>query len=70
VGITSQDPELRGRLDVDKSARRLENFLRVSIDELATFARLTGHDDVHQLALDDLCTTRSEISAHTEIEHV
>jgi glutamate synthase domain-containing protein 2 len=70
VGITSQDPELRARLNVDKSARRLENFLRVSIEQLQTFARLTGHDDVHKLALGDLCTLSSEISGHTEIKHV
>ena len=52
VGVTSQDPELRGRLQIDESARRLENFLRVSTEELKTFARLTGNDDVHKLAVD------------------
>ncbi len=70
VGITSQDPELRKRLDIAKSAQGLENFLRVSTDELATFARLTGNDDVHQLSLRDLCTTNSEISNNTAIAHV
>ena len=34
------------------------------------FARLTGHDDIHQLALTDVCTTNSEISKHTGIKHV
>jgi methylamine---glutamate N-methyltransferase subunit C len=70
VGITSQDPQLRARLQVDKSASRLENFLRVTTEELAAIARLTGNDDVHQLSLADLCTTNSEISNHTEIAHV
>jgi len=70
VGVTSQDPDLRARLDVEKSARRLANFLRVSTDELAAFARLTGRDDVHKLSLGDVCTVNSEISNHTEIEHV
>lgn len=69
VGVTSQDPQLRARLQIDKSARRLENFLRVSTEELAAFARLTGNDDVHQLSLADLCTTNSEISRHTAIAH-
>jgi glutamate synthase domain-containing protein 2 len=69
VGITSQDPELRKRLRIDKSAERLENYLRVSTDELATFARLTGHSDVHHLSLRDVFTTNSELSAHTAIEH-
>lgn len=69
VGITSQDPELRARLDIEKSARRLENFLRVSTEELKTFARMTGNDDVHKLSMTDMCTTNSEIAEHTGIEH-
>jgi glutamate synthase domain-containing protein 2 len=69
VGITTQDSELRSRLDVELSAQRLENFLRASTRELADFARLTGHDDVHQLGLADLCTTSTEIANHTGIQH-
>jgi glutamate synthase domain-containing protein 2 len=70
MGITTQDPKLRSNFDIDKSAKRLENFLRVSTNELKDFARLTGNDDVHKLSIHDLCTTYSEISEHTEIEHV
>lgn len=70
TGIATQDPALRARLDIDTAARGLANFLRVSTAELQDFARLTGKDDVHQLALDDLCTTNSEISNHTAIAHV
>lgn len=70
VGIATQDPELRKRLDIDKSARGLKNFLTVSTEELKNFARLTGNDDVHQLSINDLCTTNSEISMYTEIKHV
>ena len=69
VGITSQDPQLRARLQIDESARRLENFLRVCTEELKTFARLTGNDDVHGLSINDVFTTNSEISNHTDIEH-
>ncbi|MFW2366370.1 MAG: glutamate synthase-related protein [Desulforhopalus sp.] len=70
VGIATQDPELCRRLDVDQAAGLLENFLRVSTDELRSFARLTGNDDVHKLSIRNLCTTNSEISNHTAIEHV
>jgi glutamate synthase domain-containing protein 2/rubredoxin len=70
VGIATQDPELRARFDVAAAAARLANFLRVSTQELADFARLTGHADVHALSTADLCTTNSEISGHTAIEHV
>ncbi len=52
------------------AARGLTNFLQVSTEELKDFARLTGKADVHQLGLDDLCTTNSEISNHTAVPHV
>jgi len=70
MGIATQDTVLRSRFDIEKSASRLENFLSVSTSEMKYFARLTGNDDVHNLSLHDLCTTNSEISAHTDIEHV
>ena len=70
VGIATQDPELRRRLDIDQAAQGLENFLRISTEELKDFARLTGNNDVHELAISNLCTTSSEISNHTSIAHV
>lgn len=69
VGVTSQDPQLRKRLDIEISAKKLENFLRVSTEELRDFTRLTGNDDVHKLGIENLCTTSSEISSHAGIEH-
>jgi glutamate synthase domain-containing protein 2 len=70
VGVTTQKPELRTRLEINHSSKKLENFLRVSTEELKTFARLTGHDDVHELDVIDLATDNSEISNHTNIPHV
>ncbi|HEB12641.1 MAG TPA: glutamate synthase, partial [Actinobacteria bacterium] len=70
VGVTSQVPELRKRVDIEVSAKRLENFLRLSTEELKAFARLTGNNSVHDLSVGDLVTTNSEISNHTLIEHV
>ncbi len=70
VGVTTQDPQLRSRLKVNISAKKLENFLHVSSEELKSIARLTGNDDVHKLSIRDLCTTSSEISGHTDIPHV
>jgi glutamate synthase domain-containing protein 2/rubredoxin len=70
VGITTHDPALRARFDVERSAERLANFIRVSTEEVKDFARLTGNADVHCLSIADLCTTNSEISGHTDVEHV
>ncbi|MBT3368263.1 MAG: FMN-binding glutamate synthase family protein, partial [Nitrospina sp.] len=70
VGIATQDPILRTRFDVASSAKGIENFLRVSTQELQVFARLTGNGDVHGFSVRDLCTTNSELSGYTDIEHV
>lgn len=70
VGIATQDPVLRARMDVEKSTARVANFFKVSTEELKDFARLSGNDDVHKLSPSDLCTTNSEISNHARIEHV
>ena len=70
VGVTTQKPELRERLDPAISAKRLEQFLSVSTEELRDFARLTGNNDVHALSIRNICTTNSEISDHTDIPHV
>jgi len=70
MGIATQNQVLRGNLNIDKAARRLENFLNVTSNELRDFARLTGNQSVHSLSVTDLCTVNSEISNHTSIEHV
>jgi glutamate synthase domain-containing protein 2/rubredoxin len=70
VGCTTQDPELRSRIDIDTSVERVANFLSVCTEELREFCRLTGHGEIGELSIDDLCTTNSEISTHTDIDHV
>lgn len=70
VGVATQDEELRKRLKIETAAKRVENYLKVSTNELKTFARITGHNDVHDLNINDLCTINSEISDYTDIKHV
>lgn len=69
VGIATQDPKLRSRLKVDAAAQRVAIFLHVSLEELKTFARITGHSDLHDLSVEDLCTVSREISEFTNIPH-
>ena len=70
VGVATQDNELRERLKIDLAAKRVENYLKVSTEELKTFARITGHDNIHDLSLNDIRTINSEISDYTNIKHV
>ena len=69
VGVATQDPELRKRLHVDASAQRVANFLNVSLEELKTFARVTGNTSVHDLSMDNLVTLDKEIAEYTGIRH-
>ena len=70
VGIATQNPELRARLKVDVAAQRVANFLNVSLEELKTFARVTGNTSVHGLSMDNLVTTDRDIAEYTGIRHV
>lgn len=69
VGVATQEPELRKRLHMDAAAGRVANYLRCSAEELKTFARITGHSDIHELSAEDLCTISKEIAEYTNIEH-
>lgn len=69
VGVATQNPELRARFEGDKAALRVANFLNTTFDELRTFARITGHYDIHDLNVNDLCTINREISDYTNIPH-
>ncbi len=70
VGCATQDENLRSRFKIEKSAKRVANFLDASLEELKTFARISGHSDIHDLSVEDLCTANSEISKYTNIPHV
>lgn len=69
VGIATQDKELRERLKIDMAALRVANFLNTSFRELETFARITGHQNLHDLSVEDLVTINREISEFTNIRH-
>ncbi len=69
VGIATQDPKLRERLKIEQSAQRVANYLNVTLKELKTFARITGHTSIHSLNINDLVTINREISEFTNIRH-
>ena len=69
VGVATQDPELRANFQEVAATKRVANFLNVSCEEIKTFARITGNSNVHDLNVDNLATTNSEISDYTNIKH-
>jgi glutamate synthase domain-containing protein 2 len=63
VGITTQDPELMQRLDIEQAAERVASFLRVMTLEVQMLARACGKSDVHDLEPEDLAALSIEASA-------
>lgn len=70
VGVATQDKDLESRLKIDLSAKRLENYLNVTNEELKTIGRITGHKSIHDLNVEDIATTNKDISEFTNIKHV
>ena len=69
VGAATQNPELRKRLNGSAAAARVGNFLTCTFEELRTYAWITGHEDIHDMTVEDLCTISREISDFTDIRH-
>jgi methylamine---glutamate N-methyltransferase subunit C len=62
VGITTQDPELMKRLDIDQGAERVINFLQAMTLEIQMLARACGKSEVHDLEPEDLRALTLEAS--------
>ncbi len=67
-GIATQTGSLRKRLDVDKAAQSIANFVRAATEEVKTFARICGKNDIHALDKDDLKAVHPELARITGIE--
>src|SRR3989441_835833 len=67
VGITTQDPELMKRLDIEQGAERVSNLLRSMTLEMQMLARACGKSDVHHLEPEDMAALSMEASAICEI---
>ena len=69
AGIATQDEVLRARFDAQAAAIRVRNYFMAMFEEIRTFARITGHRDIHDLTVEDLCTTSRDIADYTDIPH-
>lgn len=65
VGVTTQDPELMKRLDIEEGAERVRNLLHVMTLEIQMIARSCGKSDVHHLEPEDMAALTLEASATT-----
>ena len=53
-GITTQEPELKDKLDIDTAALNVSNFINCCTEEIKMAAGACGKDYVHDLGPDDL----------------
>lgn len=62
VGIATQKPELRKRLDIQTGAERLERYFTASVELMQVLTRACGHANVRELNANDLTTWKREMA--------
>jgi methylamine---glutamate N-methyltransferase subunit C len=68
TGITTNDPVLVQRLDIDEGVRKLTNFINISNQEVANLLRIVGKDDIKKLGIEDLVALKKELSEATGVK--
>ena len=69
VGIATQKPGLRRRLEIEKSAKRLEQYLTATTELMRILARACGHDRLSSFDVDDLTTYDRDLADLTGIPY-
>ncbi len=62
AGIATQKPELRKKLNVDKSAQQLVNFFNASTELMQVIARACGHNHLNQFNQKDITTWKKDMA--------
>jgi len=69
TGIATQNPELRQRLNIEKSSVQLGNFFSASIELMQVMARACGHNHLNQFRKDDLATWHREMALLSGVKY-
>jgi len=67
VGVATQDPKLRARLNPDDAALRVYNYLHAMTLEAQLLARACGKTNIHSLEPEDLAALTMESSALAKV---
>lgn len=62
VGVATQKPELRKRLDVQRGAEQLARYFSASVELMQVLARACGHDDLSGFTARDITTWKREVA--------
>jgi len=69
AGIATQKPELRKKLNIERSSVQLSNFFSASIELMQVMARACGHNHLNQFTKDDLATWHREMALLSGIKY-
>ncbi|MDX1692532.1 MAG: glutamate synthase-related protein [Ketobacteraceae bacterium] len=69
AGIATQNPDLRKRLNIDKSAKQLKNFFEASTELMKVMARACGHDALEKFDINDLTTWHEQMARLSGISY-
>ena len=69
VGIATQNPQLRQRLVIEKSAERLHRYFEATAELMRILARACGHNRLADFAVDDLTTYDRNLADLTGIPY-
>jgi glutamate synthase domain-containing protein 2 len=67
-GISTQKPEYRKNLDIEKSAEKVANYITSLGDDINTLVMLSGKNNIHDLNIDDLRSININSSAITGVK--
>ncbi|TNG00082.1 MAG: glutamate synthase [Gammaproteobacteria bacterium] len=62
AGIATQKEDLRKKINIDNSARKLQNFFMASTELMKVMARACGHDALSKFNNEDLATWHRELA--------
>ena len=62
VGVATQKPELRARLDVQVGAERLARYFGASVELMQVLARACGHSSLTEFTTNDITSWKREIA--------
>jgi len=67
VGIATQKDNLRARIEIDKSAKQLQNYFESTVELMKILSRACGHDNFNKFNIKDLTTYKKEMAGLTGI---
>jgi len=68
VGIATQDPELRKKLNIEEASQKIANFIKNCTEEIKMIAGACGENNIHNLNKGHLRALSSEIAKITKVK--